>query len=148
MLAALYAVVFVFAVADMTAPPQDLGDMLLAGMAGMIVGCVMPVFVVLQAYFQYREMIKAESWQALSLRSFRLQVFVAGALAVQWFVETPWPEDFFHGILTWTLGSYTIWSPTFNSLLWVGGAVLVYTKAMENGGDKADRDVESGIALE
>lgn len=151
MLATLHALVFVLLVGDTLRGPKDIGAFIVLGFIEMAVEWLTPIFVVLQAYFQYREMLAAENWRALSLRSFRWQIYVVAALGVRLFVGISWPEALKDGgFLAYTLGAYMVYLPAFNCLLWIGGALVVYSRAMKSGGDEdaaADQDIESGVVL-
>lgn len=112
--------------------------------------------LLLQFCAQYWELRKMSGYGALSLRSFCMQAAVMAAMAIRLFIALGFsfegvPEAKDLGFFWWVFANvqwfYFRGFASFNLLLWVGGAVIIYftTRATKRAVTK--ENIELGVVL-
>lgn len=115
-----------------------------------------PFILLLQFCAQYWELRKMSDYGALSLRSCCMQAAVMAVIALRLFIKIgitfegvpDWKDlGFFRWVLANVLRLYFQGFMSFNFILWIGGAAIIYfaTKSSKTG--MAKENIELGVVL-
>lgn len=111
-----------------------------------------PFLLLFQFCAQYWELRKMSDYGTLSLRSCCMQAAVMAAMAFRLFIRVGYSFEGISdgndlGFFWWIMGPYLRGFMSFNLLLWVGGAAIIYfaTRASKKGVTKGN--IELGVVL-
>jgi hypothetical protein len=156
----IHAFFFVFVAWELINDPKDyslsVGSSMIEGMIAYTAVLSMPFILLLQFCSQYWELRKMADYGALSPRSCCMQAAVMAIMALRLFIKMEFNFDngpdreklgFFWRALSTVLTSYFKGFLSFNCLLWISGAAIIYFATRASKTLMQKENVELGIVL-
>lgn len=160
----IHALIFVFLAWGVTGKSRDYSMVASSSMVAAMIFILdmqsTPFMLLSQFCAQYWELRKMSDYGALSLRSCCMQAVVMAAMAFRLFIRVGYSfEDvsegsddvkdsgFFWWVLAYIQGLYLRGFMSFNLLLWVGGAAIIYFATRASKKSVTKENIELGVVL-